>query len=204
MNEINISLTQFIDFTLKQGASKVAEVRKIKEQGEYHPAFDYWRELREAIKELHENEYSLDFLDHVIDKVHDKKKINYTDTVKQYKKFCKKKKIEWFEPGKAFWSSGEITVRSTPELGLIIDGNPHLIKLYFKEKSENMEKRSTSNILTLMAQSERSHEVKDAVHSVLNIKKGTLYPSSNENYSNDRLISLEAEATHFAYIWNKI
>lgn len=204
MNEINISLTQFIDFTLKQGASKVSEVRKIKEQGEYHPAFDYWRELRESIKELHENEYSLDFLDHIIDKVHIKKKKNYADTVKQYKKFCGKKHIEWFDPGKSFWSSGEISVRSTPELGLIIDGQPHLIKLYFKEKSEKLEKRSASNILTLMAQSERSNDYGDAVHSVLNIKKGTLYPSSNDNYSKDRLISLKAEATHFAYIWNNI
>lgn len=204
VNDINISLTQFIDFTLKQGASKVSEVRKIKEQGEYHPAFDYWRELREAIKELHENEYAIDYLDNVIDRVHIKKKINYEDTVKQYKRFCRKKRIEWFDPGKAFWSSGEVIVRSTPELGLIIDGKPHLIKLYFKEKSEKMEKRSASSILTLMAQSERSNDIQDAVHYVLNIKKGTLYPANDDNHSKDKLISLEAEATHFAYIWNNI
>lgn len=40
------------------------------------------------------------------------------------------KEITWFDPGKATWHSDELSVRSNPELGLIIDGKAYLIKLF--------------------------------------------------------------------------
>ncbi|RKP55397.1 hypothetical protein D7Z26_09400 [Cohnella endophytica] len=203
MSEINISLTQFIDFTLKQSPSKVSAVRKIKEQGEYHPAFDYWRELREAIKAIHEDNLNISYLDHVIEKVHIRKKNQYTETVKQYKRFVRKKSIEWFDPGKAFWASGDLAVRATPELGLLINGQPHLIKLYFKDASEKLEKRSAIPTLSLMAASTKSNDVPNAINCILNIKKCMLYPAATEN-NQDLLLSLDAEATHFVHIWNNI
>lgn len=204
MENISISLTQFIDFTLKNGESKVKKVRDIKEQAGYHPAFDYWRELREAIKQLHENEYRPDFLDGVVEKVHPRKKLHYAESVKQYKKFCRKKSIEWFDPGKSFWTSNDLIVRSSPELGLIIDGKPHLIKLYFKELSEKMDKRSAATTLTLMAASTREIEHDNASNCVLNIKKCALYPVTRSDVNTDRLLSLDGEAAHFVHIWNNV
>ena len=50
MERIEIGLTQFIDFTLKQGVSRVNFVKQVKDQLDYQPSFDYWKRLREEIK----------------------------------------------------------------------------------------------------------------------------------------------------------
>jgi len=202
--DINISLTQFIDFSLKNGVSKVTKVREIKEQGEYHPAFDYWRELREAIRLLHAENKPSTYLDNLSDKVHIRKRNNYAEAIKQYKKFVRNKEIHWFDPGKAFWTTNGMSVRATPELGLLINGEPHLIKLYFKDASEKLEKRSAANTLTLMAASTKSIEIPQAKSCILNIRKCSLYPITESNNHRDMIISLEGEAAHFVHIWNTL
>ncbi|MHA7964403.1 hypothetical protein ACX93W_09660 [Paenibacillus sp. CAU 1782] len=204
MSEVSISLTQFIDFTLKQGPSKVNAVRKIKTQGVYHPAFDYWRELRGAIKKIHEENKDLSYLDQLLNNVHHRKTNQYTEAIKQYKRFVRNKEIEWFDPGKAFWSSGELAVRATPELGLIINGQPHLIKLYFKGTSEKLEKRTAMPTLTLLSAATRSEQIPNATNSVLNIKKSTLYPVTSQHNQTDMILSLKAEAAHFIHIWDNL
>ena len=43
---INISLTDFIDYVSKIGASKFTVVNQIYSREEYQPAFDFWKSLR--------------------------------------------------------------------------------------------------------------------------------------------------------------
>lgn len=202
-NKVSIGLTQFLDFTIKGTAAKTNHVRKIKYKSDYHPAFDYWKKLREGIVQFHEQELNFEFFEDLIKEVDDKKKQNYILAVKQYQKFIKKKDILWFNSGKANWSNEELNVRSTPELGLYINGEPHLVKLYFKGKSEKIDKRSTSSILTLLntAAYEVNHDslVK---RSVLSIHNNKFFVDNTVN--EDKLIALESEAAQFMYIWNKI
>ncbi|MED4569637.1 hypothetical protein P9302_09130 [Brevibacillus agri] len=200
---IEIGLTQFIDFTLKQGASRISFVRQVRDQTDYHPGKDFWKELRDAIKQFHENGYSPDFLDSIVSKVHDRKKMHYAEAIKQYKKFCRNKQIEWFEPGRSHWVSNGLYVRSSPEVGLIVNGSPYLVKLYFKEHSEKLDKRKTSTILTLLSESTFSNPRDSAVQAVLNVKKAQLFPRPDA-ITRDMKLSLEAEAQQFAYIWNNL
>ncbi|MHC8969142.1 hypothetical protein [Priestia aryabhattai] len=202
-NKTSIGLTQFIDFTVKGSSAKTTMVRKVKYQPDYHPAFDYWKPLRDQIIKFHSEDLSLGCFDKLINTVHDNKKQNYIHAVKQYKKFLKDKDLIWFNPGKSYWVSDELVVRSSPELGLIVDGEPHLIKLYFKGKSEKIDKRNISTALTLLNTSsyEHDHSMK-LKYSVFNINKGRLLSDSNVNP--DNLIALESEASQFIYIWNKI
>lgn len=52
---IKISLTQFLDYSAKVSTSaKINKVKEIKRSPGYHPAFDYWKPLRDAIKKIHE------------------------------------------------------------------------------------------------------------------------------------------------------
>lgn len=204
MAEINISLTQFVSFTTKQsGSAKVTAVRKIKYQ-DYSPATDYWRELREGIKTFHENDYSLDFLDDLVDRTHESRKSGYAESVKQYKRFLKNKSIEYFDPGKAFWSFSELSVNASPELGLYINGAPYLIKLYFKEQSEKLDKRKASSPLTLMSNSTRSKDFDNPLIAVLNIKKNRLFEAGPSERKPDKVLSLRGEAAHFIHLWNEI
>ncbi|MFE4523446.1 hypothetical protein ACFRCQ_15255 [Cytobacillus firmus] len=202
-NKVGIGLTQFIDFTVKGSAAKTNMVRKIKYQDDYHPSFDYWKQLREGIVKYHEQGLELEFFDFLIEGIDQKKKPNYIEAIKQYKKFLRNKDVVWFDPGKATWIGDELNVRASSELGLIIDGKPHLIKLYFKGKNEKVDNRNIKTALTLLnsATYEKSYNF-DINNSVLNLQKNKFYTDNSVN--SDKLIALESEASQFMYIWRKI
>lgn len=46
----SIGLTQFTDFTMKGSTAKTKFVKDIKYQGDYHPIKDYWKALRDGLK----------------------------------------------------------------------------------------------------------------------------------------------------------
>lgn len=199
----SIGLTQFIDFTVKGSAAKVTMVRNIKYQEDYHPAFDYWKQLRDGIIKFHEEDLKSDFLDALVEGVDEKKKENYALALRQYRKFLKNKEITWFNPGKSTWLNNDIAVRSSPELGLIINGIPHLIKLYFKGKTEKVDKRTSKTILALMNTSSYDVNHPDSMHhSVLNIQRNNFI--TDDKVNQDQLLALESEATQFMHIWNNI
>jgi hypothetical protein len=202
-NKVSIGLTQFIGFTVKGSSAKTNLVRQIKNQEEYHPGKDYWKQLREGIKKFHEHELETSYFAEIIDAIDIKKKPNYIFAFKQYQKFLKNKDCVWFDPGKATWFNENLTVRSGPELGLYINGEPHLVKLFLKRESKDLNKRSSSTALTLLNTSvyEKDHDL-SIKRCVLNLQTNRLYTDSTVNQ--DKLIALESEATQFMYIWNKI
>jgi hypothetical protein len=69
---------------------------------------------------------------HLVALTDKKKQARYPEAVKSYKRFLGKKEIHWFNPPRAMWKYGGLTVRVNPELGLQIKGKKYAIKLYFK------------------------------------------------------------------------
>ena len=98
MEKIEVGLSKFIEFTIKQGPAKLSVVRSFKEQetNEYSPAIDYWGQLRTGIVEMHKKRHPFSYLDHIVDKVTDNKKSQYRTAINQYKKIFQKKEIEFF------------------------------------------------------------------------------------------------------------
>lgn len=202
MAKIKVSLTQFLDFTLKGSAAKTTFVKNLKSQPEYQPIFDYWKQLRETVIKFHQNELPFECFETLVQTVDQKKKQNYIDVIKQYKKFIKNKDISWFDPGKSLWISDDLIVRSSPELGLFINDEPHLIKLFFKGKRERIDKYNINSTLTLLNESTFSNEHNDVNYTVLNIQKNRMF--TNNSINHEHLIALESEANQLCYIWNKI
>lgn len=91
MAEIKVSLTQFLDFTLKGSAAKTTFVKNLKSQPEYQPIFDYWKQLRETVIKFHQNELPFECFETLVQTVDQKKKQNYIDVIKQYKNLLKTK-----------------------------------------------------------------------------------------------------------------
>ncbi|WP_339161726.1 hypothetical protein [Siminovitchia sp. FSL W7-1587] len=198
-----IGLTQFIDFTVKQTmTAKINKVTEIKNQGEYHPARDHWKQLRERIRYCCENQLDFNVLDSLPEEVHERKANSYRKAVLSFKKFVKNKQISWFDPPKSHWNySDQVVVRSTPELGLIIDDIPHLVKLFFKGNTEKITERNIKPILNLMLSSTREHQCPEGtVVSVLNIKKSRLFVEQSP--SPKILKALKYEAITFRNIWD--
>lgn len=202
MAKIKVGLTQFLDFTLKSSAAKTNFVKNLKSQPEYQPAFDYWQQLRDTVIKFHQNELPFECFETLVQTVDQRKKQNYIDVIKQYKKFIKNNDVSWFDPGKSHWISDDLIVRSSPELGLLINDEPHLIKLFFKGKKERIDKYNINSTLTLLNESTFSNEHNDVNYTVLNIQKNRMY--TNNSINNDHLIALESEANQLCYIWNKM
>lgn len=204
MADISVSLTQFIDFTIKRnGLSKISHIRRIKGY-EYNPATDYWKRLRDEIKRIHQNNLDLDELDSLVDKVNEKKKANYAKLIRFYKKHFRNKRIEWFDPGNSNWMfDNQLLVRSSPELGLYINGKPHIVKLYFKGEDNRIDVNNIKSTITLMNESSFNKSLPDeTITSVLNIRRNKMY--SDNDINENLLISLESEAQQFIYLWNNI
>ena len=198
---IDISLTDFIDYVSKIGTSKFTVVNQIHSRDEYHPAFDFWKPLREGIIDFHKFDKDKSELDNILNELTDKKKINrYPLLIESYKTFIGRKKIEWFDPPFKEWKTNDLRVRLNPELGLDINGNLYIIKLYFK--TDKLSQMKADLILLLMNTKLKKGDFKDATFAVLDVERNKLFEKTK--LSKIHLSLLEGEALSFVNIWNSL
>lgn len=198
---VQISLTDFIDYVSKVGTTKFTKVKEIKNRDPYHPAFDFWKPLREKIIEIHKENKNKNLLDEVINGLTDKSKVNlYPNLITQYKSFLGKKKIEWIEPPFTDWKMSDLRIKINPEIGLFINDKPYIIKLYFK--SEPLSKSKADLILLMMNENLKNGDFIDANFAILDISKKKLYENCSLNSMHISLI--EGEALSFLKIWDSI
>jgi|WetSurMetagenome_2_1015567.scaffolds.fasta_scaffold353827_1 hypothetical protein len=196
---INISLTDFIDYVSKIGASKFTKVNQIFSREEYNPAFDFWKPLREGIIDSHRNNRDKSELDEILNDLTDKKKINrYPALIDNYKSFLGRKKTEWFEPPFKEWQINDLIIRVNPELGLEINGKLYVIKLYFK--SEMLSQNKADLILLLMNNKLKKGDFKEATFAVLDVERKKMFEKTKLDKTH--LPLLEGEALGFINIWN--
>ncbi|MFK4862336.1 hypothetical protein ACI1T5_02305 [Lactococcus petauri] len=203
---IQISLTQFLDYSAKVSTSaKINKVKEIKRSPDYHPAFDYWKPLRDTIKKIHEKGRPIEDLKGLLSTVDEKKVKNYTRAINTYISFVKRNKVEYFPVGKSTWNmNDELYVSSSPELGLIINGKKYYVKNYYKKHDDKTKVilKNINSTLTLMSLSKPNFEIEpDATFAVINFQNGKLIEAKAP--SADNLLELEIEAENFINIWNK-
>ena len=200
---IEISLTQFVDFTIRTGTTRVTKVRELKSRGnQYDPKIDFWRILRESIIE-HCRSNSKERLEirEVLKKVLSDKKIkNFPLRIEGYNKFRSKKKISWFEPPRAEWEHSGVNVRVNPELGLNINGRRTIVKLYFK--NDPLSKSRVEITRLLLATALKSDLDEEIDFAVLDVPRGKIYNSPKPDPSLPPLLLSEASALEV--IWNGI
>ena len=131
-----VSLTTFVDFCAKAGTQRLTVVRKAKKDAatKYSHYQDFWKGIRDSIIRFHQKGSSdRRIIDEAMKNVSDKTKLqNFPPMIAAYKKFLGRKKVSWFKPMHECWNVQNFSVRVNPELGLRINQEPHLIKMYFK------------------------------------------------------------------------
>lgn len=196
----NISLTEFIDFVVASGTSRLTKVRQVKCRPDYTPQSDYWKPLREAIVAFHKPSNVLNkdpYFGEFLKGVHSTKEKAYTIAVTNYKKFLGRKTIAGLPVQGSKWTHGDLTVRVNPEIFLNIDGSRELIKLYFKQ--DPLSKAKTDAILELM---------RSALPTTSKVDQFAVYDARNNRVirvgaPNPGLIILaRAEADAYVSIWN--
>lgn len=201
---IKISLTEFMNFVNKSGSAKLTVVSnaKNKRDEEYAHYKDYWLKLREKIKAVHRRNGTHDDLKEVIEEVIDERKENYRIAANGYCSFWKKRKIEWVEPPKKTWISGDLKIELNPELGLVINNQIFVVKL-FTTANNNLDKRHADLILTLMEKELReSVEDDKVIFAILDVKRGKIF--EKKNYDPSLFFLLQGEAKSFETIWKSM
>jgi len=196
-----ISLTDFVDFVIKSGTPKLTKVRQIKERGEYSPAFDFWKGLREGIIEYHTSgSTNKKLLDNISKQNDEKRAASYPSRVNAYKIFLGRKEVTWFDPPSEVWSNAGLQVSVNPEIGLLIKGTPYIIKLYFKD--EPLSKSRVDTVLFLMESALKTKAKRNSVMGVLDVLNSKLI--TPKPHHSDLSILLLGEAQSFVTMWEKI
>lgn len=201
---MDISLTDFVDFTIVNGSTRVAAVRALKKRGDYDPASDFWRPLRKGMVELHQaGRMTVGELDAWLAiQTNEKRLPRFRDAVEGYKRFLAKRVSAWFDPPSSLWREGDLAVRVNPELGLDIDGKKTVIKLYFK--NEEPTRARVQAVLAIMDIELGRKAGADAQFAVLDVNQGRLMLPDGRWSKNDMKALLKAEAGAFVQLWNTI
>lgn len=198
-----ISLTQFVDFAISQGRSRITQVRRIQKQIRegYKPASDFYKRAREGIQEFHREAQPKSFLDQLAKSQKDlKKQTAYPAVIDGYKRFLGRKNYVWFEPPRAVWTpNNDVEIVINPELGLVLDGKAFLIKLYFK--GEEPSKRKL-DVVTHLLHEALDEDVGGATMGVLDTRNGKLHVPTVP--IDDLDILLKGEAMAFDTMWTEI
>lgn len=203
MHSPRISFTDFVDFVNRPGMpAKLSKVREIQRRGPYSAYADYYRPVREAVIRAHASGRDKRAIRGSIARlaaagVEFAERIpNYESLAEAYMGWWGRKRIDWFEPGWEVGSLGGLPISVNPELGLDIEGEPHLIKLYFKE--EPLPHRLAEVAARLMDRVLGRQAPRDAAMAILDVRRRRLHRMSPRR---DLDVLLDGEAAAFASLW---
>ena len=195
-----ISLTDFLDIVSKSGRPKATKVRQVRERPDYEPAFDFYKPFREYVVEMHRTAQPRAALAGILPGLSDPKKSrSYPALIDGYKKWWGRKKLAWFSPPKGVYSAGAFEIIVNPELGLEINGQRHIIKLYLKTDSLSAFKVEVVTDLL-------EHQLRPQAHpedrfAVLDVRGAKLF--AVEPHAVPTLPIVNAELAYIASIWGE-
>lgn len=199
---VEIRLTDFVDFVLLSGVAQQRKVREIKERNAYDPVNDHYKQMREGIIRMHKYNDPVEKLGDICNRVVDKKKATYKAVATGYEKFLHNKIAIWFQPMRRLWEhqpSG-LGIWVNPEVGLRIDGTPHLLKLYFNKTP--LQRDRVLGIVQLMENSLRPFHTPDTVFGLLDVPNNKLWTTAD--CKEDLMPSVRAHAMAFMQLYDEL
>jgi len=202
---IRITFESFIDFTLKPDSLKPSFIRSL-QSGAFPLRPDTWEPVREVITEVVCGGEPIKRLYSVINQAPNECRINYSRAVSGFDRFfAGAGDSTGFVPPKAFWVRDELVVSVNPEIGIVINGIPYVIKLYLKEYTDTREVRMNKEramiSIQMMADAFEPIYGKRCRMSLLNVATGQLLtPRTND----DIKVALSCSADTFITMWKTL
>src|SRR5690606_6478354 len=97
---------------------------------------------------------------------------NFQEVCKGLKKAFGNKTFDYEFPPKEIWKHNELEIRLNPELGIIINDKPHILKLYFKK--EELTKDNIQALISLMETELKTLVPEKAEYGILDIRRGKI------------------------------
>ncbi|WP_306006519.1 hypothetical protein [Aquicoccus porphyridii] len=146
---IRVSFTKFLDFVAQTGEPKATTALQAWRQSNtpYDPRQDYHKRIRNLIVDSEKSGSSPNW-DEFIANQNPKKQKNFRETADLYQKWRDKhSEVSWFTPPRGDWQSSEFQITVNPELGLVIDGKKHVIKLFLNKNKLSRLKAQMAGLL---------------------------------------------------------
>lgn len=195
-----ISLTDLVDIVSKAGGPKATKVAQVKNRDEYLPGTDFYKQFRDGVVAIHKSRGSRADLSGILSAVVEKVRLsNYPAIIQGYKKWWGKKDLVWFQPPSEIFSRDGVDVSINPELGLVINGERHLIKLYLK--AEKLSK-NRADLITGLMEVALGGKSPGVVMGVLDVRNSKLFVGTGHGVS--IVPMLEAEIAYIAKLWPSV
>lgn len=191
-----VPMSAFVDYAISAGTTRLTQVRELHRDG---GRFDFYKPLREVIADMHRagsppgvlKQFAAGQLDPRYARLYPKVVAGYLRWLSSLEKASTAP--VWFEPPMRDLPLGPIAVQVSPEVGLLIEGRPHVIKLFMR--GEPIGKNRVAFTTALM---EWAFAVTwpGVTFAVLDVRRAKLY-SFKEQHVSDLLV---AEALSFAHL----
>lgn len=202
-NDIQVSLTEFVNFINSSGMKKMTIVANAKAKHEEQDGnpYDYWKDFKDKIKQLLKKQGTKEDLYELVEEVREEVRDNYNQMIAGYVRFWKPTRMEWLNPVKKMVRIGGVKMILNPEIGIKWHGKEYMIKLYLKA-NESLDKRHADIILALMESELREKVDEDVEFGILDVKRGKLFL----HVDNDPrlLILLNSEGLAFSQMWKEL
>lgn len=200
---MNLSMSEFVDFHVLSGSSKVAKVRSLKNRRDYDPATDFWRPLRNAISAYHRRPIGdtrslRDFLPTVTER----RVTRYDAAIRGHARFTRNKVIRGYAAPSASWEVGALQVRINPEVGMRVGDERYVVKLYFK--AEPLSRGRAQALIALLEAELRPSVPSSTQFAVLDVPNADLRVADARSSILDTQIALRSEAGALIEIWDSI
>jgi len=200
---MRVTLTELVDIVSRAGTPKATKVAQIKaRQGEYSPQTDFYKMLRDRIVFTHKSSGEKTSLNGLMAKVTSETRLKaYPSMILAYKKWWGRKELVWFAPPSAIYSKNGVSVSINPELGLLINGIPYVVKLYFKA---DQLKKTGADLVTALMECSLAGSVDPGTHfAVLDIRHGKLHVCTGTG-SPAVLAMVNGELAYIAELWTSM
>lgn len=185
---------------MRAGPPKASKLAVIKHRGPYSPASDFYKGIRETLVETHAGGHSKSYLiaQASARATNVRKAAHYPAIAAEHCRWWGRKYLCWFDPPRATWSSNGVSVSVNPELGLIINGTEHVLKLHFKDQP--LARHRIAVGLELMGAA-LAITRPGAVFGILDIRRRRVHP-----YLHNAVMQaqLAAETAYIASLWPHI
>lgn len=202
-NDIQISLTEFVNFINASGMAKMTIVSNAKAKHEEQGGnpYDYWKDFKDEIKKQLKRQGAKEDLWELVENVREEMRENYNQMISGYLKFWKPTRMQWLNPVKKMIHIGGVKMILNPEIGVKWQGKDYMIKLYLKA-NENLDKRHADIILAMMESELRDKVGENVEFAMLDVRRGKLFTYVNDDPR--LLILLKSEGREFAEMWKEL
>ena len=201
-----ITLSTFLEFILKPGPRRPAWIRAERKRQTMQPPVDYYKEIRERIAALTPTTPPDELARRLLETAEAQPDVHqrghFREVAEGFARWRRRyRDAQWTTPPVCDWTHESLTVRVHPELGAVLDGVPHLIKLYFLRT--RMYKPRSDVITRLLSEACVHCAPPGGVMAALDVRRPLLVTAFDGDAAEMSLI-LRTEADYFLRLWREL